>query len=179
MSEDSVVSGSRTAGRAWRGLTRGAATGAASHRASAAESPTTAALTMPTPVMTTSRCCDCAIVSDAPEEHGDVLAAEAERVGDRVLDGLLPGRARHAIEFDLRIGRRQPGGRWDRLLDQTQDGGDGLEASGRRHGVADHRFRGADQQAAGAEHAGQRAGLDAIVLRGARAVRVGVADLAG
>ena len=51
-----------------------------------------AALTTPTPVMTTPFATLAS--SRAPEEQGDVLPAEAERVGDGALDGRFAGDAR-------------------------------------------------------------------------------------
>src|SRR3989442_8627856 len=168
----SVASGSRAAGRPWPTATRAAARGWASHAPSAGEAPTTAALTTPTPVTTTVFL---STTSNAPEEERDVLAAEAEGVGDGALDRRLARHARHAVERHLGVGRHQRGRGWDQLVGQRQDRGDRFQRAGGRPGVPDHPLGRANQRPTLAEHARDGARLDTVVLRRGRAVPVDVA----
>jgi hypothetical protein len=84
-----------------------------------------------------------------------------------------------AIEGHVRIRIAQARGGRDEAVLQGEESGRRLHAARGRHGVADQRLGRAHEHATFPEDADEGERLDAIVLRGARAVGVDVADVGG
>ncbi len=88
----------------------------------------------------------------------------------------VPG---NAIEGHVRIRVAQVCGGRDEAVLQGEESGRRLHAARGRHGMADQRLGRAHEHATFPEDADEGERLDAIVLRGARAVGVDVADVGG
>src|SRR6266542_4537519 len=104
--------------------------------ATASVPPAVEALTVPIPVITTRGPSVTSALASA-EDQADVLAAEAEGVGQRDGHRRGPRLARNAVEGEIGIRGREIGGGWQEAVLKRQHRGDGLHASRGRHGMAD------------------------------------------
>src|SRR5436309_2113531 len=112
------------------------------------------------------------------EQQRGIRAAEAERVGERILNRQLAVRVRHVIEVAAVVRHLRGDGRRGDLMATREDGDAGFEAAGGAEQVARHRFGRGHGELVGvpaeAPPDGER--LDLVAVRRRRAVRVDVID---
>ncbi len=118
---------------------------------------------------------------ESTEHHRGIVAAEAERGGDRDAQSLLARFVRHDIDRAGLVGLGVMNRRRDGASRHTQCERRGLDRTGRAEAVPDHRLERRHGNAAEVvtEHPPEAARFGQIVLRRRRAVRIDVIDLAG
>ena len=119
----------------------------------------------------------------ALEDEGAVGAAEAEGVGERVVDLRGLGLVGDVVEAALGVELDDVHGRRGGLVEHGHDGDAGFEAAGAAEQVAGHGLGGADEErvveGALAEDVFDGLGLKRVAERGGGGVGVDVVDLVG